>query len=142
MKSDKCSHQVTFVTSLFVTNPYDYPCPRCHQGLTLDKTGRRFVGTTLVLVGLYSGVVGILSILAARQGVPLEQIAAVNLAGLVLGALLLIPIMYIGWKRSRFIERKKLDGIRQTKRRKAAQEDAQEERPPFRYRPIFNLSNS
>ena len=138
MKPDKCNHEVTFVTSLFVTNPYNYPCPHCQKRLTLDKTGRRFVLATATTATLYASIIGTLSFMAVLDGTPMLKVVAFNLLALALGCGFLLPMLYIGWKRSRSVERTKLDSARQKIQRK---ERPTQERPPFRYRPIFGLSN-
>lgn len=135
MKSHKCNHQVSFATSLLVTNPHNYPCPHCQKRLTLDKTGRRYLLATVTASCLYASVIGTMSLLAARQGTPMGQIIIANLIALAFGPLVLLPILYLGWKRSRFIEREKLEHVRQS-----AEEQVTSEKPPFRYRPFLSPS--
>jgi len=120
MKSNKCNHKVSFTGCLLVTNPHNYPCPHCQKRLTLDKTGRRFLWATVAAAGLYASVVGTLSLLATLQGAQMSQLILLNLIGFILGAFFLLPILYLGWKRSRFIERTKLERIRQVTRTKGA----------------------
>lgn len=137
MKTDTCNHRVPFVTSLLVTNPHNYPCPHCHKRLTLDTTGRRHLRATVATAGTYGLIIGTLSILAALQAVGMRQITIINLIGLAFGLLLLLPMTYIAWKRSRFIERKKLESVRHSFKQKVVPE-----KMPFRYRLIFSPSNT
>ncbi|PXA03160.1 hypothetical protein DDZ13_13120 [Coraliomargarita sinensis] len=135
MKYNECNHEVSFATSLLVTNPYNYPCPHCQKNLTLDKTGRRFLLGIATSAFLYAGAIGTVSILAAFQGIAIAQLALLNIAGLASGALFVLPLIYIAWKHSRFIERRKLENVRQFTRARA-----DSEKTPFRYRLILSPS--
>ena len=137
MKPHECSHQVSFTKCLLVTNPHNYPCPHCQKRLTLDKTGRRFLWAIVVSAVLYGSVVGMMSFLFVLEGASMPKVLLFNLSGLVLGTCLLIPIPYFAWTRSSFVERSKLNRIRQSVQRRNASGKV-----PFRYRLILSSSNS
>ncbi|MGB0744842.1 MAG: hypothetical protein ACPGSB_09995 [Opitutales bacterium] len=121
MKTNECDHKVSFGASLLVTNPYNYPCPHCKKRLTLDKTGRRYLVVAIVASSLYAGIIGTFSTLSAFKGAQMAQIIIFNLLGIIVGILALLPLLYIAWKRSRFIERKKLEQVRQLKKEVSVQ---------------------